>query len=250
VNARAAVGRLGDAAAWHDVECASYAADLPLWRELADAARGAVLELGCGTGRVALDLARRGHEVVGLDADPALVRVLASRARERGLAVEAVVGDARSFALGRRFPLVVAPMQVVQLLGGAEGRRAMLRSARRHLEPGGLLAVALADPFDAVPAADALPPLPDVREEGGWVLSSTPVAVRPVEGAVEIDRLRQAIAPGGEISETLVTIALESVDPATLESEARAEGLSAQALRRVPPTRDHVGSAIVLLEPS
>jgi SAM-dependent methyltransferase len=249
VNARTPVGRLADAATWHDVECAAYAADLPLWRELAEAARGAVLELGCGTGRVALDLAGRGHEVLGLDADRALVRVLASRARGRGLPVEAVVADARSFALERRFALVVAPMQVVQLLGGADGRRAMLRSVRRHLEPGGLLAVALADPFDAVPAEEALPPLPDVREEGGWVLSSTPVAVRPVEGAVEIDRLRQTVAPRGEISETLVTIALDSVDPATLESEAGAEGFSARALRRVPPTPDHVGSAIVVLEP-
>jgi SAM-dependent methyltransferase len=249
VNAWTAVGRLADAAAWHDVECAAYAADLPLWRELADAARGPVLELGCGTGRVALDLAGRGHEVVGLDTDSALVRALASRARERGLPVEAVVGDARSFALGRRFPVVVAPMQVVQLLGGAGGRRAMLRSVRRHLEPRGLLAVALADPFDAVPAEDALPPLPDVREEGGWVLSSTPVAVRPVEGAVEIDRVRQAVAPGGAISETLVTIALDSLDPATIESEARGEGFSARAPRRVPPTADYVGSAIVLLEP-
>ena len=44
---------------WHDVECASYEADLDLWRELAAAARGPVLDHGCGTGRVALDLAAR-----------------------------------------------------------------------------------------------------------------------------------------------------------------------------------------------
>ena len=47
----------GLAIAWHDAECGSYRADLPLWRELADEAGGPVLDLGCGSGRVALDLA-------------------------------------------------------------------------------------------------------------------------------------------------------------------------------------------------
>ena len=51
---------------WHDVECGRYAADLPLWRGLADEASGPVLDVGAGTGRVAIDLARRGHEVTAL----------------------------------------------------------------------------------------------------------------------------------------------------------------------------------------
>ena len=48
---------------WHDLECGGYREDLPLWRALADRAGGPVLDVGAGTGRVALDLARAGHEV-------------------------------------------------------------------------------------------------------------------------------------------------------------------------------------------
>ena len=246
-------------AAWHDCECASYAADLPLWRELAAATGGEVLDVGCGTGRVALDLAAHGHRVTGIDPDPDLVAALAARAREQSLLpfpphgvektvrVEAVVADARSFALGRRFALAIAPMQVLQLLGGPAGRRAMLERVRAHLEPGAVLAAAIADPFEGFDPTTAVPPLPDIREQDGWVLSSTPVAVRATEGGVEIDRHRQAVAPEGNISEQVVTISLDTLDADTLEAEGRAAGFGALAARSVPETPDHVGSTVVVL---
>jgi SAM-dependent methyltransferase len=243
------VGVRAAAVAWHDVECGSYAADLPLWRELAAAAGGPLLDVGCGTGRVALDLAARGHEVTALDADADLVAELARRAREHGLRVDTVAADARSFELGRDFALAIAPMQVAQLLGGSTGRAAMLEHVHDHLHPGALFAVALADPFEAVSPDDALPPLPDVREEEGWVLSSQPVAVRPGDGgAVAIDRLRQLVSPAGELTEEMATITLDGVTPAELEVEAGAAGLRPAGRRQVPPTDDHVGSTVVLLE--
>jgi SAM-dependent methyltransferase len=103
-------------AIWHDVECGAYAADLPLWEELAERSGGPVLELGCGTGRVALHLARRGHEVVGLDRDAELLAVLA--ARGIGLPVSALEADARSFKLESPAALVLAPTHLLQLLAG------------------------------------------------------------------------------------------------------------------------------------
>ena len=109
--------RAMEADVWHDVECGAYEADLGLWEELADVAGGAILDLGCGTGRVALHLARRGHRVVGLDADDALLAALEERAA--GLPVGVELGDARGFDLGSEFGLVLAPMQLLQLFGGA-----------------------------------------------------------------------------------------------------------------------------------
>ncbi len=65
---------------WHDVECGAYAADLPLWEELAAAADGEVLDLGCGTGRVALHLARRGRRVIAVDREADFLAALRERA--------------------------------------------------------------------------------------------------------------------------------------------------------------------------
>lgn len=237
-----------DAAAWHDVECASYSADLPVWRELAAEYGAPVLDVGCGTGRVAFELATRGHEVVGVDADPALVTAFNARLRDSDLDAKACVADARALALGRSFPLAILPMQVAQLLGGSDGRMAMLCAVRRHLEPGGVVAVALADPFESVPPGEARPPLPDVLEIDGWVLSSTPVAVRDEADGVAIDRLRQAVSPSGDLTEELATISVDACTPATLEDEGRAVGLTPRPAREVPPTRDYVGSTVVLLE--
>ena len=120
-------------------------------------------------------------------------------------------------------------MQVAQLLGGRDGRAGMLASARRHLEPGGLFAIALADPFEGIPDDEELvPPLPDVREEDGWVYSSTPVDVREETGATAIDRLRQAVSPTGELDESMATIRARP----RAARRARGRGARCRRLRR------------------
>jgi SAM-dependent methyltransferase len=228
--------------AWHDVENGSYDADLLLWRELADAAHGPILDLGSGTGRVAADLAERGHEIVALDADPELLAVLADRTP----AVETVEADARSFELGRTFALVLAPMQLAQILGGPDGRVAMLERVHAHLTTGGTFAAALTDLRAVILDDTASPPLPDMLERDGWVFSSQPVSLAADDDGLRVERRRQAVAPGGEIEETMATIAFDFVSAGRFEAEARAAGLEPVGRREIPETLDHFGSTVVV----
>jgi SAM-dependent methyltransferase len=235
-----------DAVIWHDLECGAYDADLPLWRELAAAAGGPVLDLGAGTGRVALELGRLGHPVVALDRSPTFVSTLSRRAA--GLPVEAVCADARDFDLGdRRFALCVLPMQTIQLLGGARGRAGLLRCARRHLEDRALLAATLADPTDGFDPANAELPLPDLVERDGFVYASQPVAVRPGRRATAIERIRQTVTPTGERTAAPDVVELDHLTVARLAGEAEALGFEALPSRRIDATADHVGSEVVML---
>jgi SAM-dependent methyltransferase len=236
------VGVTATAVTWHDVEHGSYDADLPLWRELAAASVGPILDLGAGTGRVAMDLAARGHDVVALDSDAELLAELA----ERGPGMRTINADARTFTLGTSFALILAPMQLAQILGGHDGRGAMLDRVHAHLTPGGLFAAALSDPHDAVPAADASPPLPDMLERDGWVFSSQPISVREENGTVMIERRRQAVSPTGEIAQATALIALDVVGIDEFEQEARGAGLDPVERRTIPETLDHIGSTVVL----
>ena len=93
-----------------------------------------ILDVGAGTGRVALELARAGHRVTALDIDPELLGAL--RERAGGLPVETVRADARTFELERRdFALCLVPMQTIQLLGGAAGAPRSCARARATCAP-------------------------------------------------------------------------------------------------------------------
>jgi SAM-dependent methyltransferase len=228
---------------WHDVECGGYRADLPLWLELAAAEAGPVLDVGAGTGRVALELARAGHSVTALDREPELLDAL--RARAAGLDVETVVADAAGFALRRRFGLAIVPMQTIQLLPGRAG---FLAAARSHLEPGGLLAIAITaglEPFGEID--DALLPHPDVGSVAGWRFESQPIAVRALPAATRIERVRRSVAPDGGVSAEPDAIELAHLNVEQLEAEGGTAGFTSEPARHVAPTAEHVGAEVVLL---
>lgn len=246
---------------WHDVECGGYDADLPLWEELAERQGDPVLELGCGTGRVALHLARRGHRVYGLDRDQELLDALAERAadlRPSGVGKKSAAGtepsvvpvqaDARSFELADPVALVLAPTHLLQLLPDAAARAECLRRIAAALRPGGHFAAAI---IEGMPAPDgAPPPLPDVREVDGWVYSSLALEAAIGPGEIIVRRLRHAVSPEGELSEEPNEVRIATFPADSLEADAEAAGLVPAGRRQIPPTELHVGSIVVLLERS
>jgi SAM-dependent methyltransferase len=233
-------------ALWHDLECADYRDDLPLWRSLAAEAGGAVLDVGAGTGRVTLDLAAAGASLVALDTDPALLAAL--RHRATGSSVETVVADARRFALGRRFSLVLVPMQTLQLLGGTRGRTAFLRCALAHLAPGGRVAAALADAMDCFDAEHAIPPPPDAREVAGVRYASQLLTVVDEAGRAAIRRRREVTGPDGRHEAEEVVVHLDRVSADEVAAEASRLGFSVEPHRHIPETDRYLGSTVVVLE--
>ena len=237
---------MSDTVIWHDVENGGYEADLQLWRELASRVGGPILDLGAGTGRVALDLAAAGHDVTALDSDGVLLDELALRAEERGLSVSCLRADARRLGSIGTFSLVIAPMQFLQIMGGTAARAKLLSGVAGCLAPGGTFAAAIADLDEAVAAEDAPPPVPDVGQNGDWIYSSLPLDVRPEPGGVAVEWLRQVVSPAGTLTEERHTQMLDSLDVEQLEREAAAQGLRAIARHEVSPTPAYIGSMVVV----
>jgi SAM-dependent methyltransferase len=114
------------------------------YRGLAQEAGGAVLEIGCGTGRVTIPIAQLGIPVTGLDIVPAMI----ARARSKSAELPArwVVGDARNFDLNERFALIFLTGNVFQFFLANADQAALLERVRAHLQEDGLFAFETRNP--------------------------------------------------------------------------------------------------------
>lgn len=129
----------------YDAWVPDWPGELDFYRELAAEAGlngGAVLEIACGTGRIAARLAQDGVTVVGLDRSPEMLDV--ARAKAQGLGnVCWMQADMRSFELGAAFGLVIIPGHSFQHLNTPHDQVACLECIKRHLRPHGILVIHL-----------------------------------------------------------------------------------------------------------
>lgn len=121
--------------------------DVKFWQRLASAQEGPVLELGCGTGRVTVPVARAGTQVVGIDRSAAMLARGQQRLRRAKLQAQALLvrGDIRTLPFRRRpgFNLVMAPYGILQSLTREQDLKATLASVASVLRRGGLFGIDL-----------------------------------------------------------------------------------------------------------
>jgi len=134
--------------------------DLPFYSEYAQRQcgehdkRGEILELGCGTGRVALTLAKEGYRVTGLDLSQQMLAIFKDKlARESSgrpeLAqrVEIIHGNMADFTIGRKFALITAPFRAFQAVTEQKEIEKTLSCVREHLSENGIFIVNVFNPY-------------------------------------------------------------------------------------------------------
>ena len=124
--------------------------DVAFYERVAREVGGPVLELACGTGRIALPLAKAGLHVTGVDRSEAMLAIARSKLAALPASVQErlilVNQDMSALDLGQRFGFVLVPFRSFQALLTIDLQRKSLEAIRRHLEPAGRLALHLFDP--------------------------------------------------------------------------------------------------------
>lgn len=138
--ARGAVAHYEDAA-YYDLAYKRRRDDVRFYVELARDSKGPVLELGAGTGRVALEIARAGTKIVALEPVPAMLARAREKASKLPKSAQACLtlrtGDLRSVRLKQQFSLVIAPFNVFMHLYTQSDIERALTTVKRHLAPRG-----------------------------------------------------------------------------------------------------------------
>jgi ubiquinone/menaquinone biosynthesis C-methylase UbiE len=128
---------------YYDLTQRGVSGDISFYLELARQAEGEVLDLACGTGRITIPVAEAGIRVTGLDLSVEMLQRAEQKARERGVLerITFVQGDMRKFDLGKQFPLIMIPFRSFLHLLQIQEQMKALGCIRRHLAPGGKLAL-------------------------------------------------------------------------------------------------------------
>lgn len=121
----------------YDVECDGFTADMPVMEQWARKLGGPLLDIACGTGRMAIHMAQLGFQVTGVDVVPEMIAHAKTKAAAHNVNLEFVVADARAFHLGKKFPFIYMLMNAFQFLHTRQDHEGLFACVREHLEPDG-----------------------------------------------------------------------------------------------------------------
>ena len=120
--------------------------DIPFYLHQIDKYGDPVLELMCGTGRLTIPIAEKGVNVVGVDASEQMLNHAKSKASEKGLDIQWVLGDVRDFKLEKLFNMIFIPINSITHLHDWESLEACFRCVKEHLTPAGCFIIDVFSP--------------------------------------------------------------------------------------------------------
>jgi len=129
-----------------DLENRSFVEDIPFYLRQIRRYGQPVLELACGTGRITVPIAEAGYQVTGLDISPGMLSFARAKAAARGLEVEWVQADCRTFDLGQRYAYILLPFNSLAHLHDPDSLEACFERARVHLTSEGRFAIDIFNP--------------------------------------------------------------------------------------------------------
>jgi SAM-dependent methyltransferase len=227
-----------DLSRYYDIENADLTGDLDLYLELASAAPGGpVLDVGCGTGRVAFALAAAGREVIGIDNSEAmLARARARLAQRPDLAgrVRLHAADVTRLRLDTRAALAVWAYNGFMHLTAAAEQRAALSCLAAHLLPGGRLVIDLPNPSEPFAAehngALTLERTFTHPETGATVLQQASTLLDRAAQLLHVTWIYDEVSAGGQVQRAVVPITLRYTFPAEMALLLELTGLRLVAL--------------------
>lgn len=194
----------------YDAENADLVEDLAAYMLLAERFGGPVLDMGCGTGRVALHLAEHGFGVTGIETSAAMLEQ--ARAKPGIKQVMLREGSAATVKAGEGFGLAILAFSTFQHFPAQEEQLAVLANAARHLRPGGGIALDLSNPVhffrtDDVAALVHERTFPD-PDSGQPVMQQSIVRADRVAQILHVTWVYDRIETGGSINRTVCEMPL------------------------------------------
>lgn len=223
-------------ARYYDLENAAFTEDLDFWLALAEKQGGPILELGCGTGRVLLNLARRGYAVTGLDnSDEMLDRLRAKLAAATGRHLitppSIIQASLEDFELGQVFRLALLPYNTFMHLLTTEAQLDVLSRVRRHLAPGGVLSLDLPNPGEAFAAQEQGLTLERTFADGDRTVQQfSSISLNRAAQLAHITWNYDSTGPIGDVQRAIVPLTLRYTFPAEMRLLLERAGFSLTAV--------------------
>jgi 2-polyprenyl-3-methyl-5-hydroxy-6-metoxy-1,4-benzoquinol methylase len=214
----------------YDLVDEDYYDDYPLTEQWACSLGGPLLDLACGTGRMALRMAELGYLVTGVDITPEMIEWARQKAAKQGASIEWVVADARTFHLGKQFSFIYMLENVFQFFLTREDQEAMLAHVREHLLPEGCFLFETRNPNPRNLVVGRRPdPEKFMLPDGGQLVITEQQYYDPMTQIQHYTRPHTFLHPGGQREEKTHRTALRYVYPQEMEALLYYNGLKIRA---------------------